>query len=94
MTDEEIEKIARKVLELQAKEGVKAVRNPNQIAEVTRKYHKQIYDKFGATGTIEQAVRVVATYSQGQRYISNLNGDELQKAKEFAEFLYQKLLGE
>ena len=70
LTDDDVERIAKKILELQAKDGIKAVRSPNMIAEVTRKYHQKLWGKFGGTGTIEQAVRTVAIYSQGQRYIS------------------------
>lgn len=93
MNDEDIEKVARKVLELQKQEGVKAVKNPNTISDVINKYHREVYDKFGATGMIDSAIRTVVVYSQGQRYISRLNSVELDKAKEFAEFLYKKILG-
>ena len=93
MTDEDIEKIAKKVLELQEKDGVKAVRNTNQIADITRKYHKQMYDKFGPTSRIEEAIRVVVTYSEGERYLCRLDSEEMQRAKKFAEYLYKKILG-
>ena len=93
MTDEEIEKIARRVLELQTKDGVKAIRNTNQIADITKKYHRQMYDKFGSTTRIEDAIRVVVTYSEGERYLCRLDSDGMQRAKEFAEFLYKKILG-
>lgn len=93
MTDEDIEKVARKVLEMQKQEGVKTVKNQNTVAEVISKYHKEVYDKFGTTGQIDSAIRTVAIYSQGQRYISRLTAEELDKAREFAEILYKKILG-
>ena len=61
MTDEEIEKIARKVLELQKAEGVKTTQSLLTFQEVQQRYHKEIYQKFGTTNGIDSAIRTVAT---------------------------------
>lgn len=45
MTDEEIEKIAKKVLELQKADGVKTTQSLLTFQEVQRRYHKEIYQK-------------------------------------------------
>lgn len=63
MTDEEIEKIAKKVLELQKADGVKTTQSLLTFQEVQQRYHKEIYQKFGTTGGIDSAIRTVATYS-------------------------------
>ena len=94
MTDEEIEKIVKKVFELQKEQGTKTTQNNSlNFQKVHQKYHKEIYNKFGTTGTIENAIRVVATYSQGQRYISRLNGEEYDNAVKIADKLYKLVLG-
>lgn len=94
MTEEEIEKVARKVLELQKAEGVKTTQSLLTFQEVQQRYHKEIYDKFGTTGGIDSAIRTVATYSQGQRYVARLGGKEFDNAVQVADKLYRLILGE
>ena len=93
MTDEEIEKIAKKVLELQKAEGVKTTQSLLTFQEVQQKYHKEIYQKFGTTNGIDSAIRTVATYSQGQRYVARLGGKEFDDAVQVADKLYKLVLG-
>jgi hypothetical protein len=93
MTDEEIEKIARKVLELQKAEGVKTTQSLLTFQEVQQRYHKEIYQKFGTTNGIDSAIRTVATYSQGQRYVARLGGKEFDNAVQVANKLYKLVLG-
>lgn len=93
MTDEEIEKIARKVLELQKAEGVKTTQSLLTFQEVQQRYHKDIYTKFGTTGSIDSAIRTVATYSQGQRYVARLGGEQFDNAVQVADKLYKLVLG-
>ena len=93
MTDEEIEKIAKKVLELQKADGVKATQSILTFQEVQQRYHKEIYQKFGTTGVIDSAIRTVATYSQGQRYVARLGGKEFDNAVQVADKLYKLVLG-
>ena len=89
MTDEEIEKIAKKVLELQKADGVKTTQSLLTFQEVQQRYHKEIYQKFGTTGEIDSAIRTVATYSQGQRYVARFDN-----AVQVADKLYKLVLGE
>ena len=93
MTDEEIEKIAKKVLELQKADGVKTTQSLLTFQEVQQRYHKEIYQKFGTTGGIDSAIRTVATYSQGQRYVARLGGKEFDNAVQLADKLYKLVLG-
>lgn len=93
MTDEEIEKIAKKVLELQKADGVKTTQSLLTFQEVQQRYHKEIYQKFGTTGGIDSAIRTVATYSQGQRYVARLSGKEFDNAVQVADKLYKLVLG-
>lgn len=93
MTDEEIDKIAKKVLELQKAEGVKTTQSLLTFQEVQQRYHKEIYLKFGTTGGIDSAIRTVATYSQGQRYVARLGGKEFDNAVQIADKLYKLVLG-
>lgn len=93
MTDEEIEKIARKVLELQKAEGVKTTQSLLTFQEVQQRYHKEVFQKFGTTGSIDSAIRIVATYSQGQRYVARLGGEQFDKAVQVADRLYRLILG-
>lgn len=93
MTDEEIEKIAKKVLELQKADGVKTTQSLLTFQEVQQRYHKEIYQKFGTTGGIDSAIRTVATYSQGQRYVARLGGKKFDNAVQVADKLYKLVLG-
>lgn len=93
MTDEEIEKIARRVLELQKVEGVKTTKSLLTFQEVQQRYHKEVFLKFGTTGNIDSAIRTVATYSQGQRYVARLVGKEFDNAVQVADKLYRLVLG-
>ena len=61
--------------------------------EVQQRYHKEIYSKFGTTGSIDSAIRTVATYSQGQRYVARLGGEQFDKAVQVADQLYRLVLG-
>ena len=93
MSEEDIEKIAKKVLELQKAEGIKSIQSSLTFQEVQQKYHKQVFDKFGTTGSIDSAIRTVATYSQGQRYVARLGGQKFDNAIQVADKLYRLILG-
>lgn len=94
MTDEDIDKIARRVLELQREQGTKTIQaNLLTFQEVQQRYHKQVYQKFGTTGGIDSAIRTVATYSQGQRYVARLSGKDFDNAVQVADKLYRLILG-
>ena len=94
MTEEEIDKVARRVLELQKESGVKTTQSILTFQEVQQRYHKDIYTKFGTTGSIDSAIRTVATYSQGQRYVARLGGEKFDNAVQVADKLYTLILGE
>lgn len=93
MSEEDIERIAKKVIELQKEDGIKSTQNLLTFQEVQQRYHKQIWDKFGTTGNIDTAIRTVATYSQGQRYVARLGGQEFDNAVQVADKLYRLVLG-
>lgn len=94
LSDDEIEQIARKVLELQKADGVKTTQSLLTFQEVQQRYHKEIFQKFGTTGSVDNAIRTVATYSQGQRYVARLGGEQFDNAVQVADKLYRLLLGE
>ncbi len=94
MSEDDIEKIAKKVIELQKADGIKSTQSLLTFQEVQQRYHKQVFDKFGTTGTIDSAIRTVATYSQGQRYVARLSGQEFDNAIQVADKLYRLVLGE
>lgn len=93
LSEDEVEQIARKVLELQKADGVKTTQSLLTFQEVQQRYHKEIYSKFGTTGSIDSAIRTVATYSQGQRYVARLGGEQFDKAVQVADQLYRLVLG-
>lgn len=95
ISNEDIDKIAKKVVEIQEKEKIN--KNPRihpQIRDIREKYHGEIYKKFGSTGTIEDAIRIVATYKCGQRYVSRIHQERWQEYVEYIEKLYKDILGE
>lgn len=93
MTDEDIDRIAKRVLELQKEQGVKTTQSLLTFQEVQQRYHKEVFQKFGTTGGIDSAIRTVATYSQGQRYVARLGGKEFDNAVQVADKLYKLILG-
>ena len=94
MTEEDIERVAKKVLELQKLEGVKTTQSLLTFQEVQQRYHKEVFQKFGTTGSIDSAIRTVSTYSQGQRYVARLGGEQFDNAVQIADRLYRLILGE
>ena len=94
MSEEEIEKMAEKMLEIQEKIKTREKRNNNSLRDITNKYHAKIYDKFGSTQTIESAIRTVAVYKCGQRYITRAKEEKMEECMEYAEKLYKDILGE
>ena len=92
MTDEEIEKIAQRVLELQKEQGIKAINGKCSIADITNKYHKQLFDKFGTTGQIESAIRTVAVYKVGVRYIAQIPENKFEECRNYVEQIYKDIL--
>ena len=94
MSDEEINKIAKRVIELQLKQGVRAINGKCTLADITDKYHKEMYDKFGTTGQIESAIRTVAVYKTGVRYIAQIPEEKFEECRKYAEKIYKDILGE
>ena len=62
--------------------------------DITDKYHKQMYEKFGTTGTIEVAIRTVAVYKTGVRYISQIPENKFEECRSYAEKIYKDILHE
>lgn len=92
MTDEEIDKIAKRVLEMQIEQGIKAINGKCSINDITNKYHKQMFDKFGTTGQIESAIRTVAVYKTGVRYMAQIAENKFEECRKYAEQLYKDIL--
>lgn len=94
LTNEDIEKIAKKVIEVQEENKIKNVRSTFRLSNIRGKYHNQICKRFGTTGTIEDAIRTVAVYKCGQRYISRIPEEKWKECEDYAEQLYKDILGE
>ena len=92
LSNEDIEKIALKVVNMQKENEIKKLRNTFRLSNITNKYHQQMYQKFGTTGRIDDAIRTVATYKCGQRYISRLSGEKQKQCEQYAEKLYKDIL--
>ncbi len=92
MTDEDVEKIAKRVLEMQLEQGIKAINGKCSINDITNQYHKQMFDKFGTTGQIESAIRTVAVYKVGVRYIAQVPENKFEECRKYAEQIYKDIL--
>ena len=91
LSEEEIDKIAKRVIELNPQKGTYRV---YPSTEIIQKYHKRIYEKFGSTGTIEDAIRTVTTYKCGFRRLSQIPLEQHEEYKEYMEKIYNDILGE
>ena len=94
MTDEEIDKIAKRVLELQLEQGIRTLNGKCSIADISNKYHQKMFEKFGTTGQIETAIRTVAVYKTVVRYIAQIPENKFEECRNYAEKLYKDILGE
>ena len=93
LSEEEIDKIAKRVLELNVvEERYKYRVYPSTL--IKNKYHQEIYKRFGATGTIEDAIRTVATYKCGARVLRQIPVEKHVEFAEYMEKLYKDILGE
>ena len=89
---DDIDKIARKVIEMQKQEGVKLTNSRCSIADITDKYHRKMYEKYGPTGVIEGAIRTIATYKVGARAMYQIPESKFEECRLYAEKLYKDLL--
>lgn len=92
ITQEEREKLKEEIKQELIEEQRKQENSICSISEIAKKYHKQMYEKFGTTGTIEGAIRTVAVYVCGERYIKRVKPDKWKKCLEYAEQLYKDIL--
>ncbi len=92
LTDEEVDKIAKKVLEMQLQQGIKTTNGRCSIADITNKYHEKMYKRFGTTGQIESAIRTVAVYKVGVRYIAQIPENKFEECRNYAEQIYKDIL--
>lgn len=91
MTDQEVLRIAQKVIELQESTSKQKIVSANRTAQVAEKYHTKMHELFGPTGTIESAVRTVATYMAGGRRLSELTLEQHYKCLEIMDELFSRI---
>lgn len=94
ITQEEREKLKAEIKQELIDEQRQSQTSMLSVGEIAKKYHKQVYEKFGLTGTIDSAIRTVAVYACGERYIKRVKTENWQKCLEYAEKLYKDILGE
>lgn len=96
LSPEDIDAIAKSMVELMKKSVDKTPRGKTPLADITEKYHKMLFDRYGVTGTTASAIRTTACLMAGQRYCSALRGEQMEKACEYMEYIYQTIekLGE
>lgn len=92
ITEEEREKLKQEIKQEIIKEQKQTCTSMLSVGEIANKYHKQVYEKFGLTGTIDSAIRTVAVYACGQRYIKKVRPENWQKCLDYAEKLYKDIL--
>lgn len=70
------------------------VRRQVGTVKIRKKYHDKIYKKFGSTGTIEDAIRIVATYSMGYRKVASIPFAKEEEFENKLKRLYEFVLNE
>ena len=93
LSTEDIEVIAKKIVELTKSNINTSPRGKTPLTGIINKYHTMLYRKYGATGTMEAAIRTTACLMAGQRYCSELHGEQLEKACEYMEYIYKTIEG-
>ncbi len=70
------------------------VRRQVSTVKIRKEYHDKIYKKFGSTGTIEDAIRTVATYSMGYRKVASIPFAKEEEFENKLKRLYEFVLNE
>lgn len=70
------------------------VRRQVGTAKIRKEYHDKIYKRFGSTGTIEDAIRIVATYSMGYRKVASIPFAKEEEFENKLKRLYKFVLNE
>lgn len=66
-------------------------RNKTLLTDIAKKYHAMLYKKFGVTGMLESSIRTTCCMLAGERYAKALQGEQLEKACEYMERIYQAI---
>lgn len=91
LTSEDIDAIAKRIVEITSKNVDTTPRNKTPLTDIAKKYHMTLYKRYGVTGTMEAAIRTTSCLMAGQRYCSALRGEQLEKACEYMEYIYQTI---
>ena len=91
LSKEDIDAIAKRIVELTKNNVDITPRGKTPLTDIAKKYHQVLYNKYGVTGTLESAIRVTCCLMAGQRYCSQLHGEQLEKACEYMEYIYQTI---
>lgn len=91
LSAEDIDAIAKKIVELTKNNVDITPRGKTPLSDITNKYHQMLYRKYGATGTMQAAIRTTCCLMAGQRYCSSLRGEQMEKACEYMEYIYQTI---
>lgn len=70
------------------------VRRQVGTAKIRKEYHDKIYKRFGSTGIIEDAIRIVATYSMGYRKVASIPFAKEEEFENKLKRLYKFVLNE
>ena len=93
LSTEDIDAIAKRIVELTKGNVDITPRGKTPLTDIINKNHQMLYRKYGATGTMEAAIRTTACLMAGQRYCSGLHGEQLEKACEYMEYIYKTIEG-
>ena len=93
LSTEDIDAIAKRIVELTNSNINTSPRGKTPLTGIINKYHTMLHRKYGATGTMEAAIRTTVCLMAGQRYCSELRGEQLEKACEYMEYIYKTIEG-
>ena len=91
LSTEDIDAIAKRIVEITKSNVDITPRGKTPLTEIINKHHQMLYRRYGATGTMEAAIRTTSCLMAGQRYCSALKGEQLEKACEYMEYIYQTI---
>ena len=91
LTSEDIDAIAKRIVEITSKNVDTTPRHKTPLTDIAKKYHTTLYKRYGVTGTMEASIRTTSCLMAGQRYCSALRGEQLEKACEYMEYIYQTI---
>ena len=92
MSEEEKQKLKQEIISELIQDNIKESTRTFNSSQISKKYRDEMYKKFGSRGRIDDAIRTVAIYKCGTRYLSQIPCNKIEEFFNYMEKLYKDIL--